>query len=166
MLCCFWPYAETLFCFVLKRGQKLCPNRLIKEFYKRCYKLPTFTHPTPKPTLPTTNDSTLLLPQWPISELHIWSYLACYKKKNSRFLSFQVSQMARRERSDAFRCGDASSAIKDHQPFRGRLAHCLGWIPWMPSHSFRSSHIRVVKRHSTKRWLTVSKICLQRGQSP
>jgi hypothetical protein len=74
--------------------------------------------------------------------------------KTLEFLSFQISQTVR-SASEAmpFWWGDAPSAINDYHSFKGRPAHCLRLIPWMPSHFFKSSQIWAVKRHSTKRWL-------------
>jgi hypothetical protein len=45
-------------------------------------------------------------------------------------------------------------------------AHCLGCKPLMPSQSRSCSQIRTVKRQWTNRWLLLSSVCLQKGQSP
>jgi hypothetical protein len=43
-----------------------------------------------------------------------------------------------------FWCGFDPFAIEDHHSLMSRPAHCLGKMPWMPSHSFKSSQILTV----------------------
>jgi hypothetical protein len=63
-------------------------------------------------------------------------------------------------------CEVAPSANDGHHALMFNPTHCLGRIPWSPSHSLKSSQILMVNQHVTKIWSVVSVTCLQRGWSP